>query len=83
MVTYQSVLNAEYYEKLGENAEPLEIAIQPFRVKVAELYDTYHLVLKHIDSLEKELEIVRKKIKLVEERSIDKPKKKEARKPRK
>lgn len=82
MVTYQSVLNAEYYEKLGKNAEPLEIAIQPFRVKVAELYDAYHQVLKHIDGLEKELEIVRKKIKLVEERSLPKPEKKEARKPR-
>jgi hypothetical protein len=83
MVTYQSVLNAEYYEKLGKNAEPLEIAIQPFRVKVEELYDGYHRVLKHIKGLEKELEIVRKKIKLVEDRSKPKPAKKEARIPRK
>jgi hypothetical protein len=70
MVTYQSVLNAEYHKKLGKDAEPLEVVIQPFRVKVEELYEAYAKVLKHIEKLENELEVVNKKLRLLNERAI-------------
>ena len=47
MVTYQSVLNAEYQKKLGRGAEPLEIAIHPFREKVEEVFAS-HVKLQEI-----------------------------------
>ena len=66
MVTYQSVLNAEYQKKLGRGAEPLEIAIHPFREKVEEVFACHVKLQEQIKELKKELTNTNRKLKNLE-----------------
>ena len=66
MVTYQSVLNAEYQKKLGRGAEPLEIAIHPFREKVEEVFASHVKLQEQIKELKKELINTNRKLKNLE-----------------
>ena len=68
MVTYQSDVNAEYYKKLNQELDPMEIIVQPYRVKVEQIFSQYKQLEKDFVVIRKEFDVLTKRVKSIENR---------------
>ena len=68
MVTYQSDVNAEYYKKLNQELDPMEIIVQPYRVKVEQIFSQYKALESEFAVIKKEFDVITKKVKSIENR---------------
>ena len=68
MVTYQSDVNAEYYKKLNSDLDPMEIIVQPYRVKVEQIFSQYKALEKDFLVIRKEFDVLTKRVKHIESR---------------
>ena len=68
MVTYQSDVNAEYYKKINSDLDPMEIIVQPYRVKVEQIFSQYKQLEKDFSVIRKEFDVLTKRVKGIESR---------------